>query len=234
MLAMLLRKIQQAELVAVCKDGLEAMQVILQQEIDIVFTDINMPELSGINLLKSLKHPPVFIFISAFKDYATEGFDLDVTDFIVKPVSPQRLFKAFTKAKEHIDLRRSSDLPAPAISPGATATDFFAKTVEGLQKIVLADVAYIESKINFSILHLLDGNSRMILVGLKQLELQLEPENFIRIHKSYVVNWQLVSIIQPAGITIAGKYQLPIGESYRKAVAKKVAAGKMLERKPGN
>ena len=234
MLAMLLRKIEQAELVAICKDGLEAMQVILQQEIDIVFTDIDMPELSGINLLKSLKQPPVFIFISAFKDYATESFDLDVIDFIVKPVSPQRLFKAFTKAKEYIDLRKSSDLPTPSISPESAATDFFARTSEGLQKIVLADVAYAESKTNFSLLHLLDGSSRMILVGLKQLELQLEPENFIRIHKNYLANWQLVSFIQPAGITIAGKYQLPIGESFRKAVASKVAAGKMLERKPGN
>ena len=232
-LELLLSRIEQAEIVAVCEDGIEAVQVLMNQDIDIVLTDIDMPGLSGINLLKSIKHPPVFIFISAYKEYAADGFDLDIIDFIVKPVTQHRLIKAFAKATDFLNTKSA---PAPETAPviaADTETAFFARTDEGTLKIELRELIYIESKANFSTLFLRDGSNHNILVGLKKLEEQLTAD-FIRIHQKYLINWQHITLVQPASITLDGKHSLPLGPAYRKIVADKIAHYKMLERNPGH
>lgn len=230
MLDVLLGKIDQVEVVASCENGLSAMQYLMANEVDIVFSDVDMPEVSGINLLKSLKRQPVFVFISAHSNYAAEGFDLDVADFIVKPVSVQRLLKAFAKASSLVD-RQNASLFQPGI-PDAVPF-IFARTSDGLQKIGIADITYAESKGNFSLIFLRDGSQHMVLVGLKNLGEQLPEGQFVRIHKNYLVNWTLITLFQKSSISIDGKNVLPVGDAYKKEIARLLASATILERRPG-
>ena len=231
LLEMLLRKIELAEIVAICDDGIVAMQVLLREELDIVFTDIEMPELSGINLLKSLKNPPVFVFISAFGKFAVDGFDLDVADFILKPVTTYRLLKAFGKAKDLWDKRKQQVLPAETSVAQEEDGVFFARTSDGLQKLSLQSILFAESKANFSVLHMKDGHQHMILVGLKQLEDQLPSSHFVRIHKLFIINWHHVSIINKESLIVDGKHEVFIGPSYRQVLSEKIAGYQLLERR---
>jgi len=230
LLEMLLRKIESAEIVAVCENGMSAMQVLLREEVDLVFTDIDMPELSGIDLLKSLKNPPAFVFISAHGKFAVEGFDLDVADFILKPVTAYRLLKAFGKAKV---LHDKKEVQGAVTTPLAAEEEgvFFARTSDGLQKLLLQSILFAESKANFSVLHMEDGSRHMILVGLKQLQEQLPAVDFMRIHKLFIINWRHVSLINKDSLTIAGKHEVFIGPSYRPALNDKIAGYQLLERR---
>lgn len=230
MLAVLLGKIDQAEVVAVCDSGLSAMQYLMTNEVDIIFSDIDMPELSGINLLKSLEYQPVFVFISAHSNYAVQGFDLDVADFILKPISLQRLLKAFGKAKEKVEKQK---LPVPLPVLQAEDPFIFVRTSDGLQKIRTADITYAESKGNFSVIFLRDGSQYMVLVALKNLASQLPEAQFVRIHKYYLINWNLVTLVQKGSITIAGKNVLPIGNIYKKDITELLTSVPIIERKPG-
>lgn len=227
MLAMLLGKIEQAEIVAVCEDGLSAMQYLMAHEVDIVFSDVDMPQLSGMALLASLRRPPVFVFISAYSEYAAKGFDLDVVDFIVKPVTPQRLYKAFAKAGDYLD-RQTFAAVAPPVQDV-----IFARTSEGLLKIALQDIMYAESRANFSMLHLQDGNKHLLLVNLKGLAEQLPAGRFIRIHKYFLINWGLITIVHKDSIVVGGNQELPIGDTYKKAIADRLVNVQVIERNPG-
>jgi len=107
-ITMHINKIPSLNIVSICKDGIEAIDVINNKQIDIIFSDIDMPELSGTALLKTLKNKPVFIFITSYNQYAAESFDLDAIDFVVKPATFERLLKSANKAIEYIELRKSA------------------------------------------------------------------------------------------------------------------------------
>lgn len=154
-----------------------------------------------------------------------------MADFIVKPVLPERLIRAFNKAREHLERNKDKT------SVTGTATDHpgfvFVRTSEGLQKIVLQEINYIESLANFSRVHTVDGRQLMVLINLKNLENQLPPESFIRIHKQYLINWQHILVYSTDRVTLAGQLELPVGETYRPLLSGKISAHKVLERKPG-
>jgi len=224
LLEVLLLKMEEVEIAGVFENGLQALRFLQQHSVDIAFTDVDMPELSGIGLLKSLRQPPVFVFISAHGRYAADGYDLDVVDFIKKPVSPERLFRALGKVLEYLKQQpRTVDQPAEDI--------LVVRTSEGINKLLPGSIAYAESKSNYSVLYLLDGTSLMVLIALKQLEEQLPPGHFIRIHKNYLVNWNLMGLIRKDSVLLAGKYEVPIGDSYRKELADRIATHPTLERK---
>lgn len=222
----LLRKMQDIVIAGIFENGLEALVYLQQHTIDIAFTDVDMPELSGIGLLKGLRNPPVFIFISAHGRYAADGYDLDVLDFIRKPLSPERLFKAVHKATEY--LRQQGDYTGVA-EDGI----LMARTSEGLNKLSIEQIVYAESRANYSMLRLVDGANLLVLIGLKQLEDQLHPARFIRIHRNYLVNWKHTWLIRKDSVMLYGKYEIPIGDSYRKDLTEYIASYPSLERRSG-
>ena len=226
LLELLLHKMQEVTIAGVFENAIQALHFLQQHQVDIAFTDIDMPELSGIDLLKSLRHPPVFVFISAHGEYAVDGYNLDVADFIKKPVHFERLFRALHKAVERLNL--STNLPVP---PGDDT--LMVRTSEGIHKLTPASIVYAESKSNYSCLYLDDGTTLMILIALKQLEEQLLQAHFIRIHKSYLVNWKFVSLIRKDTVVLAGNHELPVGESHRKELADRIANHPTLARKLG-
>ena len=226
LMEVLLRKIDDVIIAGVFENGLLALQFLHQNEVDIAFTDIDMPELSGIGLLKSLRKPPVFIFISSHGRYAADGYDLDVLDFIKKPASAERVFRAVGKAREFLAQQQS-----PPVIPVLDEV-LMVRTSDGLNKITVSNIAYAESMANYSMLHLSDGTGLMVLIGLKQLEEQLPADRFIRIHKNHLINWAHAGIIRKESILVAGKYEVPIGEKHRKELTDKIADYRTLERHP--
>ena len=224
LLELLVQKMDELEVEGIFDNGLEALRFLQQHPIDIAFSDVDMPELSGFGLLKSLRQPPVFIFISSHGRYAADSYDLDVVDFIRKPVSLERLYRAVGKAIEYLSKTRT--IPA---TPEEEV--MIVRTTEGINKLLPGSIVYAESMANYSILYLQDGASLMVLVSLKQLEEQLPQGGFLRVHKNYLINWGLAGVIRKDSVLLAGKYEVPIGDRHRKDLADRIAGHPALGRK---
>jgi len=212
-----IKKIPSLQLVAACETGLEVVGLLKEQTIDIVFSDVDMPDLTGIELVKTLKDPPVFIFISSFPEYAAEGFNLDIIDFAVKPVSFNRFVKAANKAIEYIELKKNSSINnSNTIIENNTAENyFFIKDNKGITKVEAKNVLYIESMGDFSKIHTTDQKTLIMLVGLKNAETQLQQKQFIRVHKQYLVNSQHIVQILTNEIVLSNNLTIPISNVYK-------------------
>lgn len=200
------------QLVGKCSNAFEAIAILQQQEVDLIFLDIQMPGLTGLQFLQSLAHKPLVILITAYEKYALEGFNLDVTDYLVKPVSLERFFKACNKARELYQLKNNH-------KPSATHPDFFFVNVDySLQKIVFADILWIEGLKDYVRIHLRNNPKPVITrISFKSLEEQLQPGKFIRIHKSYIVAIAAITAIRKNSIFL-DTIELPVGDTYRDSV----------------
>lgn len=217
---MYLRKINRFEIVAVCSSGIEADALIATGSIDIVFSDIDMPELSGMGLLKSIKNPPVFIFITSFSEYAAESFNLDALDFIVKPATYERLLKSSHKAIEYLDLKNASSQRVLADPPSPIENHFFLKETKGYTRLNYDDVIYIESMGDFSKIFTA-SNKHITLVNLKNLEKQL-PAIFLRVHKQYIINLNHIATISTNEIHLNHDYTVPLSLANKQELMEKV------------
>ncbi|MES2005743.1 MAG: LytTR family DNA-binding domain-containing protein [Bacteroidota bacterium] len=235
-----LRKIDSLAIKAVLADGMEAVSVLKSESIDIVFSDIDMPDLSGIELLKSLKNPPVFIFISSHPEHAAESFALDVIDYIVKPVKIERLIKATDKAIEYIVAKRKIQPDTNTKQQSAQTTDyvrtvdsedyFFIKEKNTHVKVNMADILYIESMGDFSKLITLQQKTHFVLISLKNLEKQLPEKLFMRVHKQYIINLMHIQHITTADIVLANKIVIPVSSAYKQALQDNLITKKTLTR----
>lgn len=225
-LEMYISKIDQLKIEAVCSDGLIAAAALQKHDIDIVFSDIDMPNLTGMELLQSLKNAPVFIFISSYAEHAAESYSLDVIDFIVKPVSLSRLMKAANKAIEYIELKKSvTDITGNSNTTGEKENInfmedyFFIKENYDFIKIGHADVIYIESMGNFSRLHTTQNKKHVTLVSLKNIEAQLSPQQFMRVHKQYIINLKHIQSISSNGdVVLLGGHTVSLSTIYKTAL----------------
>lgn len=218
---MYLRKINRLEIVGVCNSSFEADALIATETIDIVFSDIDMPELSGMGLLKSIKNPPVFIFITSFSEYAAESFNLDALDFIVKPATYERLLKSSHKAIEYLDLKQLANQKALAEPPPAPIDNhFFLKETKGYTRLNYNDVIYIESMGDFSKIFTA-SNKHITLVNLKNLEKQL-PAIFLRVHKQYIINLNQIATISTNEIHLNQGFTVPLSLANKQELMDKV------------
>jgi DNA-binding LytR/AlgR family response regulator len=192
-------------LVAQCKNAMEALTVLRRQPVDVLFLDIKMPEISGLELIRSLQHPPAIILTTAFPDYALEGYDLNIVDYLLKPISVERFLRAVNKLKA-----------VPMLAD--PAADFlFARADGGLVKVSHADILYIEGLENYVRIHTRD-KAIVCLSTMKSIEESLPSRSFLRIHRSYIVNLSKVELIRQHLFQIGSK-SLAVGKSYRKTVA---------------
>ncbi|MNK00708.1 Transcriptional regulatory protein YpdB [compost metagenome] len=223
-----LSKLSQLNIVAVCENGLEAIQILRDSAIDIVFSDIDMPDLSGIELLKNIKNPPVFIFVTAHLEHAVESFELDALDFIAKPVSLERLVKSVNKAMDYLELKRKVN----EFSTEQTANEdgvFFIKETKGYTRLNYDEVIYIESLGDFSKLFT-HTDVHITLVNLKNLEHQL-PKHYFRVHKQYIVNFNKIVTANSYEIILENEFKVPLSPSYRDEVITLIT-DKALTRSP--
>ena len=205
-------KVPFLELVASCGDAFEAARALQEKEVDLLFVDIQMPGLTGLQFIQSLARRPMVIIITAYKKFAPEGFELDVVDYIVKPVGMDRFLKACYKAQELHQLRTAA---GSAIS----SADFFFLNVDySLIKVLFADIIWIEGSGDYVKIHLKSAPKPLLVrTSARTLEAELPKDKFIRIHKSYILSVGSITAVRKNSVFIGG-LELPVGETYRAAV----------------
>lgn len=206
-----IEKIPSLELVKRCQNAIEAFDALKTEEIDLMFLDIQMPQLTGIEFLKSLKNPPLAIFTTAYPNYAIEGYELNVIDYLLKPISLERFMKAVNKAQNQYELQRNEVQP---VVGDADPSDFiFVKADKKLIKIKYDEITYIEGLKDYVIIRTTAGRV-ITLQTMKSLESKLPPNLFQRIHRSYIVALDKIDAIVGNMVEIEKKH-LPIGKNYR-------------------
>ncbi len=202
-------KVPFLKLVKTCTNGFEALEVLQTETVDLIFLDIQMPGVTGIQFLQSIKKPVMVIFITAYEKYALEGFNLDVVDYLLKPVSFDRFLKAANKANELLALRSKPDA-APGVS-----TDFiFVHADYNLVKINLTDITHIEGLKDYVKIHLTSSTRPVITrMSMKSLEELLPSNRFMRVHKSFIVSLEKIISIRKGRIKI-GTAEVPLSDSY--------------------
>lgn len=214
-----IEKVPDLHLVKKCSNALEANEVLKTEEVDLMLLDIQMPQLTGIDFLKTLVNPPIVIFTTAYPNYAIEGFELNALDYLLKPISLDRFMKAVNKATAQINIQRKiSDNESGNTGEEKGQEDFtFVKADKKLVKVNYEDVIYIEGLKDYVIIR--QDNDRVItLQTMKSLEAKLPGEIFRRIHRSYIVNLNRINAIVGNMVEVIEKEKpkhLPIGKNYR-------------------
>jgi two-component system LytT family response regulator len=197
----------------VCKNAVEASTALEKNQVDLVFLDIQMPKLSGIDFLKNLPHPPLVIFTTAYPEYAIEGYELNVLDYLLKPISFERFFKAVLKAQTWLNLN---------VKHGFMSAEpyFFIKSSLKIEKIFIDDILYLEALSNYVILHT-KNKKHIVYMSFKGIESQLPKHLFLKTHKSFIVAVNAIQTIDNNEIVLDG-HILPISKSYRQSVMDRV------------
>jgi two-component system LytT family response regulator len=203
-----IQKIPYLKLVARCEGPMAAIPWFEKEEIDLVLLDIKMPDLSGIQFLKILPKKPAVIFVTAYHEFAVEGYELDAIDYLLKPVPFDRFVTAVSKAHEYIVYRKSK--------PAQRKDDFlFIKTAHKIQKLFYSDIVYLEGLKDYTKIHLTDSKKPVVtLQSLKYFESRLPNEDFIRIHRSYIVSLRKVDTVSRKTVFL-GETELPCSEHYK-------------------
>ncbi len=214
-----IEKMPKLNLLKKCSNALEANEALAQEDVDLMFLDIQMPQLTGIDFLKTLNKPPVVIFTTAYPNYALEGFELNALDYLLKPISLERFMKAANKAIDQIGLqRRDSGQGGDSGAEGEDEPDFiFVKADKKLVKVRYDDIIYIEGLKDYVIIRMPDDRV-ITLQTMKSLEKKLPQPTFRRIHRSYIVNIDKINAVVGNMVEVEEKGQakhLPIGKNYR-------------------
>jgi two-component system, LytTR family, response regulator len=207
-------KVPFLQLVAACDSAMEAMKIMQQESIDLIFLDIQMPGLTGLQFIQTMTVKPMIILITAYEKYALEGFNLDVTDYLVKPVSLDRFIKACNKARQLFELRSQQK----NVNHAANTGYFFVNVDYSLVKISIPDIVYIEGLKDYIRIHLKSSQRPVVTrMPMKTIEEQLPAASFIRIHKSYIVSITFITAIRKSSVFI-DTLELPVSDTYRDAV----------------
>jgi DNA-binding LytR/AlgR family response regulator len=215
-----IRQVPGLELVATCRTAMEALTVLNEKEVDLIFLDIQMPGLTGLQLLQSLSVRPMVILITAYEKYALEGFNLDVIDYLVKPVPFERFLKACNKAVDFYKLKKN----VPSES-NTWPEYFFVHAEYGLVKIVFSEIRLIEGLKDYLKIHLGETKPLIIRMSLKSIEEKLPPGKFFRIHKSYIIAVSHITTIRRNSVFL-GDLELPLSELYKDDLMKEIGQGK--------
>jgi DNA-binding LytR/AlgR family response regulator len=214
-------KFPELNLVRKCSNALEANEVLKHEDVDLMFLDIQMPQLTGIDFLKTLNKPPLVIFTTAYPNYALEGFELNALDYLLKPISLERFIKAVNKAIEQVELLKK-DKVVPTVSKntaeGEAEVDYiFVKADKKLVKVNYNDIIYIEGLKDYVIIRM-EAQRVITLQTMKSLEDKLPSSRFKRIHRSYIINVAKINAIVGNMVEVMEKNvpkHLPIGKNYR-------------------
>jgi len=211
------------ELAGSTVNPIEGLGLLRSQNIDLVFLDIQMPELSGLQFIKIAGKQCMVILTTAYADYALDGYEHDVVDYLLKPIAFDRFYRAAEKALKQSSLlpALTSGEPVPTIK---TVTEYlFVKTEHRIQRIILRDVLYVEGVQNYVSIHTADAKV-MSLQTLKGLEEQLPAGDFVRVHRSFIVNLRHITSVERGRIFISGTV-IPIGDKFRDEVYRIIGAG---------
>ena len=218
-LATYIKKIPYLELKGECQSALEAKEIMENEIIDAVFIDINMPDLNGMDFVRSLAIRPIIVFTTAYSEYAIEGYKVDAVDYLLKPFGLDDFRKAAEKVKKQFELEARSyqqTIPAtPALSSEPDNDDtLFLKTEHRMVRISISGIKYIEGMSEYLKIHLEDQKPVVVLYSMKKLEERL-PSYFMRIHRSYIINLKKIQEVNKNRVILDAQTYLPIGDLYR-------------------
>lgn len=207
------------QLLGECEDALQLNKFLAQESVDLVFLDIEMPRLSGMELLAQLKNPPRVIIISAYERYALKGYELDVVDYLLKPVSFDRFLKAVNKVHDLFEntLKATND-----------EAYLFVKSNKLLKKVVLTDILFVESMENYVVIHT-HVSKEVVYMSLKTLLEHLPTQQFLQVHRSFIVNKPMVQAIEGNQLLI-GNHKIPVARNLREEVFRILLEDKLISK----
>ena len=212
-------------LVGKCRSAIELDAVLFEEQVDLVLLDINMPGLSGLDWLKHAQKPPMVIFTTAHREYALDGFELNVVDYLLKPISLARFSQAINKAYKLAQSQAPARLAPESKAASSVDRYIFIKEDQQTIKIYLKDILYFEAAVDYIFIH--TANKRhMTLFSMKQVEQEVEGDHFLRIHRSYIINTNRVKMIEGRQVVI-GKVKLPISRSLFPEVYDQLVSNKL-------
>jgi DNA-binding LytR/AlgR family response regulator len=201
-------------IVAQCRNPLEAMQIMQTKEIDLIFLDIQMPEMSGLQFIKSLTYKPLIILTTAYPEHALESYTLDVVDYLLKPIRFERFTLAVNKARERFKIRTEVTPENEGVEKGI----ILVKSEHRIHRLKLSEILYIQSLSEYVSFYL-NGSRILSLGALKSLENVLPPSQFIRVHKSYIVAIDKIEFLDGNTLQV-GKEKIPVGPNYKEQLLK--------------
>lgn len=206
-------KVPYLQLISGCNNPLQAMQILQNEEVDLIFLDIQMPGLTGLQFIKTIQDKPMFILITAYEKYALEGYDLDVVDYLVKPVSLERFIKACNKAWELYQLKTKK------FSAGEQPNYFFINADYSLVKVIFTDIMWIEGLKDYLKIHLKSTSKPLVArITMKLIEEQLPANMFTRVQKSFIISKEHITSIRKNSVFI-NDIEIPVGDNYKNAIA---------------
>lgn len=201
-----------------CSNAIEALGVLHQKRVDVIFLDIKMPRILGTDFLKNLSHPPKVIFVTAYREYAVDGFELDAVDYLIKPVSFDRFFKAITK----LNRLMGQDTVTPDINEAPTSSPFvYLKVDKDMRKVIINDITHIESWKDYVKVFQCDGKYLLVKQSITAMENLLSEHKFMRVHRSYIVSVDKISGYNGLSVHL-GKLEIPIGRLYKQVAMEKL------------
>lgn len=209
------------EIVAQCGNAIEALDILVSHKIDVVFLDIKMPRLTGTQFLKNLPAPPKVIFVTAYREFAVDGFELDAVDYLVKPVSFERFLKAIAKLNRQIGGMNVPLSPAAKTTPNSFV---YLKVERDMKKVFINEIVYIESLKDYVKVFLTDGKYLLVKQSISAMENLFSEHHFMRVHRSYLVSLDSVSGYNAVMIQL-GKTEIPIGRLYKQNVVERLQSG---------
>lgn len=206
-----IKKIPYMELVATCQSAPEAMRIMEEETIDAIFIDINMPDLNGMDFVRSLVTPPLVVFTTAYSEYAVEGFKVDAVDYLLKPFGQEEMERAASRVKKLYELNN-----VPAVSDVDEDDALFLKTEYKIVRIEISKICYIESMNEYLKIFIDDQPKPIIvLLSMKKIEERLPASTFMRVHRSYIVNLKKIQEVNKSRIVIGNDICIPVGDLYR-------------------
>ncbi|TNF43022.1 MAG: response regulator transcription factor [Bacteroidetes bacterium] len=208
-------KLENFEIVAECGDAMKALQELRDKKVDIMFIDIEMPQITGIEFLRILKNPPKIIITSAYRDYALDSFELDVVDYLLKPITFERFLKAINKYYQETQEETEVNVPV-SVGNQKEESFIYVKENKRLIKVNLGEILYIEGLSEYVQIYT-DRKKFVTKTSMTNLEEKLPSDGFLRIHKSFIVSLSRIEAFTASTIEVPGK-ELPIGRSYKNSV----------------
>lgn len=213
------RKLPSLTLIGTCENALEAFHLLKTEAVDVVFLDIQMPHLTGLEFVKTLQNKPAIVFTTAYSEHAVEGFRLDAVDYLLKPFSFERFVQAVSKATDFVAFYKQPFPSLPIEPPSSAPEYFFVKSDGKLVKVRFEDILYIEGLKEYVSIYIADKQRIITLQSLKNLEILLPEDTFLRIHKSYIVSLPRIEALVGNQVEICKKL-LPVGTTYKEELMK--------------
>lgn len=213
-----LGKVPGFSVVGSCLSVSEALKILNEQHVDAVFLDINMPDLNGMDFIKSLYNPPLVVFATAYSEYAIEGFKVNAVDYLLKPYGLADIQRAANKVKQHIKAQKALEGGQPQV-PLTQDDAIFLKTDYKVVRIRIPDIVYIKGMSEYLRVYSV-GQPKPVtaLLSMKKIEEELSPRRFLRVHRSYIINTAHISEFGRSGIVLDTGEEIPVGDTYRTAV----------------